>query len=416
MPLRLPKDRVNDYILHKQHLAPRSRSRDLLSVVRQVGPIRARPTIIAYVALWSRMAAFRLETLDSALYEERTLARFPCIHSQLHIMPSDELPAYFQTTSAGVLRGLDSFVDDLIAQVTLDTNQSRLDSGELVQRVLEVVSTRGPCTLSELSELLPTLNRLIPHDPEDPRSGCAKLGARLIPALCAQGLLIRARPRGSWRSELYTYASLSSWLPQVDLASLGPESALQCVVFNYVSAFGPVTVGDVSHWIGDLKRWQIVGALMALRRKLTRLEISGAPGQYFMLKDQVDELLDYSRDERTVCLLPPRDSYVMAYSRTSRFLPSEFRERVFDRAGEALGTIWVDGCAVGVWWLQIKEERILARLFEPLDPEAMVLVAEEAQRLGRFLGFSSQDIGIGLYPDDDAQEESTATTTSIGYP
>ena len=111
-----------------------------------------------------------------------------------------------------------------------------------------------------------------------------------------------------------------------------------------------------------------------------------------------------------MCLQPQRDSYVMAYSRTSRFLPAQFRERVFDRAGEALGTIWVDGCAVGVWWLQIRDERIIARLFQSLDPEAMTLVAEEARRLGRFLGFSSHDIGIGLYPDDDAEEDGAPTS------
>jgi len=400
MPLRLSKSQVNSYVLFKQHLVPRSRGRDVLTMVREVGPIRARPAITAYVSLWSRMAGFRREQLDSALYDQRTLTRFPCMHAQLYLVPSEDLPAYHQASNHVLRSGLEELAESLVAQATR-MGEGSLRGDELVQRVLEVVSTRGPCTVSELSELLPPLNAPVIDDPGDPASGQVRLGARLIPALCAQGLLVRARPRGSWRSDLYTYASLSSWLPQIDLGDLDPRSALQRVVLAYVAAFGPVTVGDVSHWLGDVRRRQVVGALMALRGALTRLQITDAPGEHFMLKDQVDELLDCQPEERTVCLLPPRDSYVMAYSRASRLLPMAYGERVFDRAGEALGTIWVDGSAVGVWGLQIREERMLARLFEPVGPETMALVAEEARRLGQFLGFSSPDIGVGLYLDED---------------
>lgn len=416
MPLRLSKSQVNAYVLHKQHLAPRSRGRDVASVVREVGPIRGRPAIIAYLSLWSRIEGFRREQLDWALYGERTVARFPCMHAQLYIMSSEDLPAYHRVTNAILQPGSKTLVDDLLAQAPARVGPDRLRRDQIVQRVLEVVSTRGPCTVAELSELLPALNTLIPHDPDDPESGHARLGARLIPALCAQGLLVRARPRGSWRSDLYAYASLSSWLPQTDLEDVTAEEALRHVVLAYVSAFGPVTVGDVSHWLGDVRRRQVVATLMALRGALTRLQIHGAPGEYFMLKDQVDDLLDYGRDERTACLLPPRDSYPMAYSRTSRFLSPQFRERTFDRAGDTLGTIWADGCVVGVWWLQTRDERIRARLFEPLDPEAMALVAEEAHRLARFLAFSSPDIGIGLYADEGGEGDRAPALDPLVHP
>ena len=384
--------------------------------MREVGPIRGRPAIIAYLSLWSRIEGFRREQLDRALYGERTVARFPCMHAQLYIMSSEDLPAYHRLTNAILQPGSKTLVDDLLAQAPAYGGPDRLRRDQIVKRVLEVVSTRGPCTVAELSELLPALNTLIPHDPYDPQSGHARLGTRLIPALCAQGLLVRARPRGSWRSDLYAYASLSSWLPQTDLEDVTAEEALRHVVLAYVSAFGPVTVGDVSHWLGDVKRRQVVATLMALRGALTRLQIHGAPGEYFMLKDQLDELLDYRRDERMACLLPPRDSYPMAYSRTSRFLSPQFRERTFDRAGDTLGTIWADGCVVGVWWLQTRDERIRARLFEPLDPEAMALVAEEAHGLARFLAFSSPDIGVGLYADEGGEGDKAPALDPLVHP
>jgi len=339
------------------------------------------------------------------LYQERTLARFPCMHSRLYIVPSEDLDAYHQATNIASRRGLEGLVADLLARTTGHSSLGLPHGDEIVQRVLEVTSTRGPCTIAELSELLPALDAIIPHDPDRPEAGYARLGTRLIPALCAQGLLIRAQARGSWRSELYTYVSLSSWLPQANLGALSPQKALQRVVLSYLSAFGPVTVGDISHWLGGVRRRHIIRALRGLGNSLSRLQISGSPGEYFMLRNQVAALLDYQRDERAVCLLPPRDSLVMAYSGTRGFLPMRYRERVFGRADEALGTIWVDGCVVGVWWLQLRGERILARLFEAVDPEAMALVVEEARLLGQFLGFSTPEVGVGLYPDENDADE-----------
>ena len=74
---------------------------------------------------------------------------------------------------------------------------------------------------------------------------------------------------------------------------------------------------------------------------------------------------------------------------------------MFDRAGEAYGTVWLDGAIVGTWSVQLREERVLVRLFEPLDPEALGLLHEETRRLGRFLEFAALDVVLGL--DDETR-------------
>jgi hypothetical protein len=292
----------------------------------------------------------------------------------------------------------------VLADLGLDKEPAALRSADLAQRVLEVMSARGSCTVAGLADLLPALNTQLVNDPERPELGYTRLGARLIPAMCAHGMLIRAQIRGSWRSDQYSYATFASWLPSLDLGGVAEPEALRHVILSYVAAFGPVTVGDILHWLGNMLRRQIVATLMELSDSLTRLQISGSPRDYFMLREQVTELLDCREPaERLVVLLPPRDSYVMAYIDTSRFLLESYREHVFDRAGEALGTVWVDGYVVGVWWLQFREERIIVRFFESMDPEALALVGEEARRLGKFLDFPSLDIEIGPYPDEDAE-------------
>ena len=404
MPLRVGLDQVNRYLLHKQHLAPSSRGQAAVAVARDVGPIGAAPPTTPYISLWARTNGFQREQLDSALYEERSLVRIPWMRATLYIVPSDEYPAHHQVAGPLLDRGLRD-LDDLLREAGGGEDESHLRSSrELAQRVLEIMSTRGPHTIAELMQLLPDLEARIYHDPEYPELGHSRLGTRLVPAMCAQGLLVRAQPRGGWRSDLYSYATMPSWLPGTRSDSLSTREALTRIVRAYVSAFGPVTVGDVSHWLGGYARHQVVTALMRLGGDLARLQIYDFPGDYFMLETQVPELLDFSPEERCVCLLPPRDSYSMAYNDASRFLHPSHRERVYDRVGESAGTVWVDGRIAGTWWPHIREARIIVRLFEPVHPHALALVGEEARRLGDLLDLDSVEIDIRTLRESEADE------------
>jgi len=58
----------------------------------------------------------------------------------------------------------------------------------------------------------------------------------LVPTMGVLGLLVRARPRGTWRSNLYEYAALSDWLPDVDLESVTPQEARAWLVRRYLAA------------------------------------------------------------------------------------------------------------------------------------------------------------------------------------
>jgi hypothetical protein len=338
------------------------------------------------------MKDFGREDLENALYEERSLLRVPCMRGQLYLVPVEDYPAYYQVTKPFFQRGLEDLSrffsrKDEECEINYD-----LCDETLIQRVLEVVSSQGPHTIAELTELLPVLGTRVYHDPDYPELGYSKLGTQLIPAMCAQGILIRARPRGGWRSQLYTYETLSSWAPQLDLGSLSAREGLCHAVRVYVRAFGPVTVGDISLWLGGYARRQVVGALMDLSDELERVQIAKSQGVYYMRKEEVEALQSYTYAEHNVSLLPPHDTYPTAYNDTSRFLSRRYRERVFDRVGEPLGTVWLDGQVVGIWNPQPRDEHIQVRLFEPLPPNIVALVGEETRHLNRFLNYASFDI------------------------
>lgn len=405
MPIRVGLDQTNRYLLHKQHLAPDSRGQAPLPVARDIGPIRATPPTLPYVSLWARIKGFRREQLDLALYEERSLVRITRMRGRLYIVPSEEFTAHHLVARPLLGHGLRD-LDDLIHEARGEEEETNLrSSDELAQRVLEIMSTRGPHTIAELIQLIPELDARILHDPEHPELGHSRLGTRLVPAMCAQGLLVRAQPCGGWRSDLHSYATVPSWLPGTRSDSLSTREALSRVVSAYVSAFGPVTVGDVFHWLGGYSRHQVYTSLMRLGSDLTRLQISDLPGDYFMLETQVPDLLDFRPQERCVCLLPPRDSYPTAYDDAGRFLDPSQRARVYDRVGESTGTVWLDGRIAGTWRSHIRDERIVARLFEPLEPHVLAQVGEEARSLGEMLDLDSLDLDVRSVGDSESDEE-----------
>ena len=392
MPIRFPIAKVNHYLFHKQHLTAKTRRKSISSLARDIGPIGAARPTVPYISLWARMQDFKREALDEALYEERSLLRVPCMRGQLYLVPAEDYPAYYQVTKPFFQRGLEDLSHffsrtDEKCEINYD-----LCDETLIQRVLEVVSSQGPHTIDELTDLLPVLGTHVYHDPEYPELGYSKLGTQLIPAMCAQGILIRARPRGGWRSQLYTYETLSSWTPQLDLEAFSSKEGLRHIVKVYIKAFGPVTVGDISLWLGGYARRHVVGALMSLSDELTRVQIANSQGVYYMCKEEVEALQSYAYAEHDVSLLPPHDTYPTAYSDTSRFLSRRYRERVFDRVGEPLGTVWLDGHIVGIWNPQPRDEHIQVRLFEPLPPNIVAQVGEETRHLNRFLDYASFDI------------------------
>lgn len=410
MPIRVPAERVRAYTFARQrlaqqpHLDPAHLGADVLSMIVDCGPVRASPVLNAYLSLWARADGFTRQALDTALYQERTLVRIPCMHARLFVVPSEDLPAYYQFSLPVLQEGFQGFVNGLVADARGGNGSSLPDASALVPRILEILSSRGPSTVQEMAEFLPALDAPVWRGPEDDGSTPARLGQRLIPALCVQGLLVRAQTRGSWRSDLFSYAPLSSWLPDMRLDAIGPDEALRRVILAYITAFGPVSIGDIYQWLGGPRRQQVAAALMQLSHRLARVQIVGSHRDYAMLREHLDAMMAFRPHGRALALLPPKDSYVMAYGDRSRFLDQAYRERVFDRAGEAYGTVWLDGAIVGTWYVQLREEHIAVRLFEPLDPEALGLLDEETRRLGRFLEFDALDVSVGLdeaEPDDD---------------
>ncbi len=377
---------VNSYLAHKQHLLPGSRLADPVQVSRDVVALHATGAAGPYLSLWARVPGFRRETLEASLYERRELARVLCMRSTLHTVPSEELPLFFQAYAEGRTPGELRSMESLLVQAGLCPDE---EAGELLRelqgRVLDLLAEQGPATVQQISEAVPELKAKVRHSVGKPYEGTFSVGSRLVPSLCTLGLLIRARPRGTWLSSLHTYAALADWLPAADLESVTPQEARAWLARRYLSAFGPATPDDVQWWTGFSKGGTLK-ALEAIEAEVVQVTITGLGDSYVMLAGDAERLSGFSaRDEPSVFFLPGLDAYIMGYRDRRRFLAAAHRAKVLDRAGNTVPTVWVNGRVAGAWG-QREDGQVVYGLFEPVGEEAQALLVEEARRLEEFLG------------------------------
>ena len=374
---------VNHYLAHKQHLLPSSRLTDVVQVTRDVVALHATDPTTPYLSLWARSQNFQRQALDNALYERRELVRLLCMRVTLHVVPSDQATFFFQAyaerrTSTELRDGA-----SLLVQAGLCKERAagkRLN--KLHQQVLDVLTRQGPGTVREIGQAVPELQAKIQHSVGKSYEGEFSIGSRLISSMCALGMLVRTRPSGTWRSNLYEYAALADWLPDVNLDSVSLEQARTWLVRRYLSAFGPATLDDVVWWTG-LTKGETKKALQSLEPMIEKTSIEGLDGEYLILTDDIQRpqgLLN----AHPVFLLPALDPYIMGYHDRRRFLSPEHSDKVFDRAGNAMPTVWVNGRVVGAWG-QRQDGSVVYGLFESVSKKEQSLLTSEARRLESFL-------------------------------
>jgi uncharacterized protein YcaQ len=377
---------VNSYLAHKQHLLPTSRLADVVQVTRDIVALHATAPTSPYLSLWARVPDFQRQELEDALYERRELARVHCMRMTVHAVPSDEVPfflqAYVERHAQTEFRGWESL---LVQAGMCQEGEAEALLKQLHRQVLDALAEKGPSTVRQISQAVPELKTKIQHDVGKSYEGAFSIGSRLMLTMSMLGLLVRARPRGTWRSNLYEYAALSDWLPDVDPESVTPQEARAWLVRRYLAAFGPTTLDDVQWWTG-FSKGETEEALGALKPAAVEVAIEGLGDGHLMLADDAQRLRDFVRpDVPHVLFLPGLDPYIMGYRDRRRFLASKHHAKVFDRAGNAMPTVWVNGRVVGTWG-QRKDGSVVCGFFESVSEEERALLAGEVQRLESFLG------------------------------
>jgi hypothetical protein len=286
------------------------------------------------------------------------------------VFPRDLLSAVWPSASARVARTERAqMVRDVVAAGIAGDGDAWLDRARAdVLAVLE--HAPDGLTAAEVRRAAPVIDVKVAV-----RAGAQWGSPRVLTQLGATADVARGVNTGHWRTSRPRWTLMRHWLGDVP-AMRDETEGWRELVRRWLRTFGPGTEDDVVWWLGATKG--IVRAALAELGAVAVTLDSGATG--WLLPDDLDET---PAADPWVALLPILDPTVMGWKERGFYL-GPHREQLFDRAGNAATTAWVDGRIVGCW-VQDDDAVVSVRLLEPVPAAAREALDDEARRLTAWL-------------------------------
>ncbi len=327
--------------------------------------VHAQVSSAAELQLWSRVDGVRPQHVRDALWTERTLARTWCMRGTLHLLTAEDLPIY-----VAALRTHDRWWKGAwLRFVGLTEPQLR----QLLEAIRESLGAR-PLTRVELAE---KVAKRVGSSAKDRM--LSNWGEMLKPA-AFHGWLISGPPRG----QNVTFVRPEKWLGE--WRDRGSDDAWRDIVRRYLRTYGPATREEFARWWG-MQPASAGRVLQTLSDELQEVDVQGQ--RSWALRADVPGMWKMSRPRQPVRLLAAFDVYVTGSRPKESLVEKRFEPRVFRQAGWVSPVVLVDGKIAGVW----NHEQAARRVDVTIEPFAKLSsgqkkeIAEEADRLGRFLGF-----------------------------
>jgi hypothetical protein len=359
-------DQVRGWRVSRQHLHRRAPRAALLDVVREVCGIHAQIQSSAELQIWARVNGVSPAEVRAALWEQRTLVRTWSMRGTLHVFTAEDLPLY-----VAALRTHDRWWKGAWLRVL---GMGEHEVRDTLAAIRESLGAR-PITREQLARKVAA--RVGPKGSARMLSGW---GEMLKPA-AYDGSLISGPPQG----QSVTFVRPDRWLGK--WKEPPSEDAWHEIVRRYLHAYGPATREDFGRWWG-MQPAPAGRILQASSENLAEVDVDGrtawAPRHDL-------KAMRKAAPANSVRLLPAFDVYVTGNRPKESFVEKRFENRVFRQAGWISPVVLVGGVIRGVWQHARANRRINVAVqpFRRLASAEKNAIAEEADRLGRFLGAPS---------------------------
>ncbi|MDH4117548.1 MAG: winged helix DNA-binding domain-containing protein [Acidimicrobiia bacterium] len=320
-----------------------------------------------YLSAWCRLRDFDTPTLEHPLYAARTLVRVLGMRRTMFVLPRHLAGIVDAACSRRLAPPQRTRLVGLLSEHVDGEPEAWLD--RVMNETLRSVRARGEATAAELKQDVPELALQIGYG-----QGIFGIVTRILFQLAVEGQIVRAKPKGSWRSSLYSWAATEAWLGE-PLPEIDESEARTTLVGAWLRSFGPATLEDIVWWTG-LPKGMIVSAVTAL--DAAPVQLTEGPGLVLP-----DDLATTDPPPPWIGLLPALDPTTMGWKRRGWYL-GPHGTALFDRNGNAGPTIWVDGRVVG-GWAQLPDGRVVYRLLEPIGRAAAEAIDAKVEQLQAWL-------------------------------
>jgi hypothetical protein len=329
-----------------------------------------------YLSAWARVDGFVPADLEDALYGRRSLVRMLGMRRTLFVVPIDLAVVMDEACTKALAPGQRTrLVRMLEEQGVAAAGRGERWLDRVASDTLEALRARGEASARELTAEIPELGTKLSFGPGTPWAATVGVSTRVLFLLATEGLIVRARPLGSWTSGQYRWATTESWLGGA-LAEIDHAEACAELLGRWLRTFGPATKTDIRWWTG----WTAALAKTTLVA-IDAVEVRLDDGVGYVLRDDLKPEGDV---DPWVALLPGLDPTVMGWKDRAWYLGDHASE-LFDRNGNAGPTIWANGRVVGAW-AQTGQGEVVVELFGRLDAATRKLVDAERERLRSWLG------------------------------
>lgn len=359
----------------RHHLGSGMRA-DPVTIAESLVGVHATDPASVYMELRARATgSLAHHDVAKVLYEDRTLVKVLGMRRTMFVTPVPLAGIIHAATAADIAVRERKRLYTMLEGAGITSNPPRWVA-KVEAETVRVLEELGEATAADLTKRVPELREQIEFGEGRTWAGKVGVSTRLLFLLSSEGRIIRGRPKGTWLSSLYRWVAMDRWV-EGGLEPWPAERAQAELVRRWLRAFGPGTERDVQWWTG----WTLGRTRQALKAvDAVAVELDGGARGYVVPGDASPT----PEAGPWVALLPALDSTIMAWKERDWYLGGLYRD-LFDSAGNAGPTTWVDGRVVGLW-AQRSNLEVGYRLLEDVGREARLALDAEAARLTEWLG------------------------------
>jgi hypothetical protein len=351
--------------------------------------IHASDSPSVFLQARARMATSSPAAIERELYEERSVLRMLAMRRTLFLVPVPDVSMVHAAASRAVAATERKRTIAMLTAAGIGPDPAALLE-ELEAVGLAAIRERGEATTAELRPIDPRLSEKLTLSRGKSYEATITLAQKVFFHLALEGKIGRGRPRGTWIASQFRWTPIERWLPD-GIALMSVDAARAELVRKWLRTFGPGTRDDIKWWTG----WSLAATKKALAAiDVVEVDLDGGAIGYLL----ADDLEPSDPPDPWVALLPALDATTMGSTDRDWYL-GEYRAALFDTAGNAGPTIWVDGHIVGGWW-QRDDGEIGVNVLEDVGAESRRAIDAEAARLAEWIaptilpwGFWAQRIG-----------------------